>query len=238
MCSEHTTHTGCAYLGCSYRRIVGEVARTQRQCVQCGVHPRRTWIGERQFGQDAQVLGRFPFGEWTGPSTKLSHWSKTRHDEWKEGWWCQQFVHDEFYWPQGKFCSFPPGVRLTDCLAQDYVLSVAVSHDGQWVVSGSKDRGVQFWDAKTAIVQLMLQGHKNSGPLSPVDPTPRSLVDSLPFQSSQLTSALLVTCWRPVQAIGRLASVSLIFSEIISVFDCGPFRELLYRPLIAARLRV
>lgn len=43
------------------------------------------------------------------------------------------------------------------------MLSVAVSHDGQWVVSGSKDRGVQFWDAKTANVQCMLQGHKNSG---------------------------------------------------------------------------
>ena len=47
--------------------------------------------------------------------------------------------------------------------SQDYVLSVAVSHDGQWVVSGSKDRGVQFWEARTAVVQLMLQGHKNSG---------------------------------------------------------------------------
>ena len=46
---------------------------------------------------------------------------------------------------------------------KDYVLSVAVSHDGQWVVSGSKDRGVQFWDAKSAVVQCMLQGHKNSG---------------------------------------------------------------------------
>jgi glucose repression regulatory protein TUP1 len=45
---------------------------------------------------------------------------------------------------------------------KDYVLSVAVSHDGQWVVSGSKDRGVQFWDARTAVVQCMLQGHKNS----------------------------------------------------------------------------
>ncbi|KAI0032852.1 WD40-repeat-containing domain protein, partial [Vararia minispora EC-137] len=45
---------------------------------------------------------------------------------------------------------------------KDYVLSVAVSHDGQWIVSGSKDRGVQFWDARTATVQLMLQGHKNS----------------------------------------------------------------------------
>jgi glucose repression regulatory protein TUP1 len=42
-------------------------------------------------------------------------------------------------------------------LLQDYVLSVAVSHDGEWVVSGSKDRGVQFWDAKTGIVQCMLQ---------------------------------------------------------------------------------
>ncbi|THV03736.1 WD40 repeat-like protein [Dendrothele bispora CBS 962.96] len=45
---------------------------------------------------------------------------------------------------------------------KDYVLSVAVSHDGQWVVSGSKDRGVQFWDSRTAILQCMLRGHKNS----------------------------------------------------------------------------
>lgn len=48
------------------------------------------------------------------------------------------------------------------CL-QDFVLSVAVSPDGKWVVSGSKDRGVQFWDPVTANVQFMLQGHKNSG---------------------------------------------------------------------------
>ncbi|KDQ58593.1 hypothetical protein JAAARDRAFT_155131 [Jaapia argillacea MUCL 33604] len=45
---------------------------------------------------------------------------------------------------------------------KDYVLSVAVSHDANWVVSGSKDRGVQFWDARTASWQCMLQGHKNS----------------------------------------------------------------------------
>ncbi|KAJ7697653.1 WD40-repeat-containing domain protein [Mycena rosella] len=44
---------------------------------------------------------------------------------------------------------------------KDYVLSVAVSHDGRWVVSGSKDRGVQFWD-RAGVVQCMLQGHKNS----------------------------------------------------------------------------
>lgn len=45
---------------------------------------------------------------------------------------------------------------------KDYVLSVAVSHDGNWVVSGSKDRGVQFWDARSAQVHALLQGHKNS----------------------------------------------------------------------------
>jgi len=43
------------------------------------------------------------------------------------------------------------------------VLSVAISPDGAWVVSGSKDRGVQFWNPKDAQAQLMLQGHKNSG---------------------------------------------------------------------------
>ncbi|KAG6907771.1 hypothetical protein DXG01_007484 [Tephrocybe rancida] len=45
---------------------------------------------------------------------------------------------------------------------QDYVLSVSVSHDGQWVVSGSKDRCVQFWDIRDATLQFVLQGHKNS----------------------------------------------------------------------------
>lgn len=55
---------------------------------------------------------------------------------------------------------------MTNSMIKDYVLSVAVSHDGQWVVSGSKDRGVQFWDSRSAIVQFMLQGHKNSGKLS------------------------------------------------------------------------
>ena len=40
---------------------------------------------------------------------------------------------------------------------------MAVSNDSQWVVSGSKDRCVQFWDLRTGQAQLMLQGHKNSG---------------------------------------------------------------------------
>jgi glucose repression regulatory protein TUP1 len=46
-----------------------------------------------------------------------------------------------------------------------YVLSVAISHDGQWVFSGSKDRGVQFWD-KHGRAQLILPGHKNTGNVS------------------------------------------------------------------------
>lgn len=98
-----------------------------------------------------------------------------------------------------------------NCLVQDYVLSVAVSHDGQWVVSGSKDRGVQFWDAKTAIVQLMLQGHKNSGPLSPTRSDAAFLrLTDVPFQSSQLISVPPEVFWRLVRAIGRLVSVSHI----------------------------
>jgi glucose repression regulatory protein TUP1 len=47
--------------------------------------------------------------------------------------------------------------------SQDFVLSVATTPDGSWIVSGSKDRGVQFWDPKTGQTQFMLQGHKNSG---------------------------------------------------------------------------
>ncbi|KAJ2713637.1 general transcription repressor, partial [Coemansia spiralis] len=45
---------------------------------------------------------------------------------------------------------------------KDFVLSVAYSPDGNWIVSGSKDRGVQFWDPRTSLPHCMLQGHKNS----------------------------------------------------------------------------
>ncbi|KAH0556971.1 hypothetical protein GP486_005242, partial [Trichoglossum hirsutum] len=45
---------------------------------------------------------------------------------------------------------------------KDFVLSVALTPDGRWVLSGSKDRGVQFWDPQSGNTQLMLQGHKNS----------------------------------------------------------------------------
>jgi WD40 repeat protein len=52
---------------------------------------------------------------------------------------------------------------LTNEAFQDFVLSVALTPHGDWVLSGSKDRGVQFWDPHTGVAQLMLQGHKNSG---------------------------------------------------------------------------
>jgi len=45
---------------------------------------------------------------------------------------------------------------------KDFVLSVAFSPDGNWLISGSKDRSVQFWDPRTAITHMCLQGHKNS----------------------------------------------------------------------------
>ncbi|KAG5288002.1 transcriptional repressor TUP1 [Histoplasma ohiense] len=45
---------------------------------------------------------------------------------------------------------------------KDFVLSVCLTPDGRWVMSGSKDRGVQFWDPATGNAQMMLQGHKNS----------------------------------------------------------------------------
>ncbi|RSH78482.1 general transcription repressor [Apiotrichum porosum] len=69
--------------------------------------------------------------------------------------------------------SLPPGSKepvekgLGTCAStlnghKDYVLSVAISPDGQWVVSGSKDRSIQFWNIHSGQAQFMLQGHKNS----------------------------------------------------------------------------
>ena len=44
---------------------------------------------------------------------------------------------------------------------KDDVNSVAVSHDGEWVVSGSDDESVLFWDARNAQSQFALHGHKH-----------------------------------------------------------------------------
>jgi len=50
---------------------------------------------------------------------------------------------------------------------QNFVLSVVVSPDGKWVVSGSTDHGVQFWNIVDGEPQFMLQGHKNPGTTAP-----------------------------------------------------------------------
>ena len=55
-----------------------------------------------------------------------------------------------------------PSRNAPSLTLQDYVLSVAISPDGQWVVSGSKDRSIQFWSVASGQAQFMLQGHKNS----------------------------------------------------------------------------
>ena len=52
-------------------------------------------------------------------------------------------------------------VDLDSLPPQGYVFSVAVSPDGAWVVSGSYDHSVQFWNPKDAQTQLMLLGHKD-----------------------------------------------------------------------------
>ncbi|EEB09699.1 transcriptional corepressor Tup12 [Schizosaccharomyces japonicus yFS275] len=45
---------------------------------------------------------------------------------------------------------------------KNYILSVALSPDGKWIVSGSKDRTVQFWNPNGFQSQATLQGHNNS----------------------------------------------------------------------------
>ncbi|RMJ14895.1 hypothetical protein CDV36_005439 [Fusarium kuroshium] len=42
---------------------------------------------------------------------------------------------------------------------KDFVVSVAVTPDGNGLISGSKDHSLQFWDPKTGIAQFMLQCH-------------------------------------------------------------------------------
>lgn len=61
---------------------------------------------------------------------------------------------------------------------KDYVLSVGITPDGQWIVSGSKDRTIQFWNTTTGDPQMMLQGHKNSGKQL-MSPSPRKVGDRL-----------------------------------------------------------
>ena len=44
---------------------------------------------------------------------------------------------------------------------KSWVQSATISHDGQWVVSGSRDQSVLFWDARNAQAQFALHWHKD-----------------------------------------------------------------------------
>ena len=46
---------------------------------------------------------------------------------------------------------------------RDFVLDIAETFDGRWVISGSKDTNVQFWDSATGAAQFTLKGHTNAG---------------------------------------------------------------------------
>ena len=59
------------------------------------------------------------------------------------------------------------GVYALDFIGhKNYVTSVAVSPDGQWVVSGSEDRDVRIWNNSTAEPLMLLRGRTNSGELA------------------------------------------------------------------------
>ncbi|KAK1229314.1 hypothetical protein PQX77_007632 [Marasmius sp. AFHP31] len=45
---------------------------------------------------------------------------------------------------------------------KDHVFCVAVSRDGEYIASGSKDCGVRIWDPRNATTQCLLHGHKDS----------------------------------------------------------------------------
>lgn len=44
------------------------------------------------------------------------------------------------------------------------VTGVAFTQHGDWLLAGSADGGVQFWDPHTGVAQLLLKGHKRPGP--------------------------------------------------------------------------
>ena len=44
---------------------------------------------------------------------------------------------------------------------KDWVRSLAVGHDGQWLASGSEEKSVLFWDVQNAQLQFALHGHQS-----------------------------------------------------------------------------
>ncbi|ODQ45587.1 hypothetical protein PICMEDRAFT_22649, partial [Pichia membranifaciens NRRL Y-2026] len=61
----------------------------------------------------------------------------------------------------------PSSVSKSNCEVtyvghKDFVLSVCCTPDDEFILSGSKDRGVIMWDKETGEPYIMLQGHRNS----------------------------------------------------------------------------
>lgn len=62
-------------------------------------------------------------------------------------------------------------VKMTIQGPANYVLSVTVSPDSKYILSGSKDQCLHVWDAATGTVQLMVKAHTNS--VISISPSPR-----------------------------------------------------------------
>lgn len=61
----------------------------------------------------------------------------------------------------------------------DEILSIAVSSDGRWLVSGGKDRKVVVWDARQMKWVKTFTGHKDGVTVSPPPPVASSTLISL-----------------------------------------------------------
>ena len=55
-------------------------------------------------------------------------------------------------------------IRCTNTMNghKDFALCTVVTPDNHWVISGSKDCSMYFWDLRTGISQVMIQGHRNT----------------------------------------------------------------------------
>ncbi|KAI9316074.1 WD40-repeat-containing domain protein [Dichotomocladium elegans] len=87
--------------------------------------------------------------------------------------------------------------KMTFIGHKDFVLSVACTPDSKWIVSGSKDRGVQFWDPRTGQTQFMLQGHKNSVISVAISPSGRPL-----FATGSGDNRARIWCYEPLGRFG------------------------------------
>jgi len=94
---------------------------------------------------------------------------------------------------------------------QDYVLSVASSHDGKWAVSSSKDCGVMFWNSKTGIPHCMIQGHKSSVLSIGLSPTSGCLATGGGDWQTRICEFPLFVMYRTANA--RLQGVTSIYHQ-------------------------